>query len=797
MSDVTRSRLHAVAVFAAALGVIVLAGPASDWNRLRFDPESPHGIVSLELASTPSEAESIVARWDKEARVEGAVTAVHWDFAFLVSYGIGLALLCLWTSRKLGRVVAALALVAALCDAAENLGLLTELKGAPVSESVAFATSVFARAKFVLLIVVGTYLALAVVLRPRKRGPAPESWSAPTVSQAVAPELRFCDVVMKGGITSGVVYPKAVYALSRAFRFRSIGGASAGAVAAAVTAAAEYARQKNGMDNFNSVSAVPDWLAKNDGQNLTDLFRPDPLTRPIFEIIAPFLENAPLASRIGGALGAAARHFGSIALIAALPAAALFVAILGAPRGPEGASILVLLIWLAIAIPVALAIAFLLRAWRVLGSNGFGICSGTAPGDPEAPTLSLWLADVIDKIANGIAIDRPESIVTGRPLTMGDLWCADLSDATGLLEEEARRRWLDPIARSVNLEVMTTSLTQSRPYRIPFDQDVLYFDPADLVRVLPERVVRWMVEHPGTRPAELLARIPAGTVPLPDPWNFPVVLAARMSLSFPILLSAVRLKTVDFTRPENQGSSGILTVEDVWFSDGGISSNFPIHFFDRPLPRWPTFGLDLAPFHRDFPRDPDETKNVFLPRTNRGRISERITVISGLGEFARSLLESLQAWMDGLNSHAPGFRDRIVRVYLDPDEGGLNLRMPSARISRLAARGYCAGLELVEAFTAGGDGWENHVNVRFRTAFAAIERWIAELVVPFRTSDYREILEHPERSPAYELTPEQALLAREMARRIEELAALTESAGTNMRDGAPRPEPELQIRPRI
>lgn len=31
-----------------------------------------------------------------------------------------------------------------------------------------------------------------------------------------------------------------------------------------------------------------------------------------------------------------------------------------------------------------------------------------------------------------------------------------------------------------------------------------------------------------------------------------------------------------------------------WFSDGGICSNFPIHFFDDWLPNRPTFGINLT-----------------------------------------------------------------------------------------------------------------------------------------------------------------------------------------------------------
>ena len=38
-------------------------------------------------------------------------------------------------------------------------------------------------------------------------------------------ELEECDLVMKGGITSGVVYPSAVRRLSKIHRFRNTGGA--------------------------------------------------------------------------------------------------------------------------------------------------------------------------------------------------------------------------------------------------------------------------------------------------------------------------------------------------------------------------------------------------------------------------------------------------------------------------------------------------------------------------------------------------------------------------------------------
>src|SRR5256885_1191688 len=60
------------------------------------------------------------------------------------------------------------------------------------------------------------------------------------MSQQPAKEPLQCDLVMKGGITSGIVYPSTVIVLKHhEYQFKHIGGTSVGAVAAAATAAAE------------------------------------------------------------------------------------------------------------------------------------------------------------------------------------------------------------------------------------------------------------------------------------------------------------------------------------------------------------------------------------------------------------------------------------------------------------------------------------------------------------------------------------------------------------------------------
>ena len=82
-----------------------------------------------------------------------------------------------------------------------------------------------------------------------------------------APFVTECDLVMKGGITSGVVYPLAIVEIAKAFRLRSIGGTSAGAIAAAAAAAAELGRQrhiagelKSDPDGFGQLAGLPAFL---------------------------------------------------------------------------------------------------------------------------------------------------------------------------------------------------------------------------------------------------------------------------------------------------------------------------------------------------------------------------------------------------------------------------------------------------------------------------------------------------------------------------------------------------------
>src|SRR5438270_9733950 len=92
------------------------------------------------------------------------------------------------------------------------------------------------------------------------------------------------DMVMKGGITSGVVYPLAVCQLAQSYKFRNLGGSSAGGIAAAFAAAAESNRAGGG---FQELAKLPGLL----GTSLADLFQPSPSTRPLFRILIAAIDH--------------------------------------------------------------------------------------------------------------------------------------------------------------------------------------------------------------------------------------------------------------------------------------------------------------------------------------------------------------------------------------------------------------------------------------------------------------------------------------------------------------------------
>ncbi|MGH8827353.1 MAG: hypothetical protein ACRDVZ_07075, partial [Jiangellaceae bacterium] len=166
-----------------------------------------------------------------------------------------------------------------------------------------------------------------------------------------------------------------------------------------------------------------------------------------------------------------------------------------------------------------------------------------------------------------------------------------------------------------------------------------------------------------------------------------------------------------------------------WFSDGGIASNLPVHFFDTPLPTRPTFAIDLAPFPPDVAKSPIEAENSRLPEVNQGGLHRRWSRWDRQGmrsvqAFGRSILDTARSWVDQSQLVMPGYRDRVVTIYHDKAEGGINLSMSEQTVGRLVDRGRGGATKLVDSFVR-GDGWDNHRWLRFRTATAGLDTWLA------------------------------------------------------------------------
>jgi len=516
----------------------------------------------------------------------------------------------------------------------------------------------------------------------------------PPAAEASPPADRFCDLVMKGGITSGVVYPGAIDQLSRHYRFKNIGGTSAGAIAAAVTAAAEFQRRHSGSRaGFDLLKALPQELkaeVRPGQRKLLSLFQPQPATRRLFSVLVNALNSGSTHQRILAMVTGAVKAYWLGA------AGGVLLALLALGIGGKLAALLTL----AVAGTGLIAWLTFKDITGPVVDNGFGLCTGLTE-DPQHEALTPWLHSLIQRAAGRQPGDAP--------LTFGDLW-----DAPGHPPERVPLP-AGATRKSIDLQMFSTNLGHGRPYIFPLaepseqgsrfrSRDRLFFSRTELARYLPPGVLDWMVRHgrpwqpePGREARDPTAADAQalGLLELPHPRYFPVILAARMSLSFPLLFAALPLWAIDHDQV------GRAPFRRCWFSDGGISSNFPMHLFDGLVPSWPTFGINLED---EIPGRPD----TYLPEAYDTGYGERwnrfdhegVDGAARFGGFFSAILGAMQNWNDNALSRMPGVRDRIARVRLKPTEGGLNLNMEGPVIQAVAERGERAALSLVARFVA-------------------------------------------------------------------------------------------------
>ena len=627
---------------------------------------------------------------------------------------------------------------------------------------------------------------------------------------------RFCDLVMKGGITSGIVFPTAVAQLSTQYRFRHIGGTSAGAIAAAGAAAAEYRRATDAAQpgyGFAELGRLPQLLGERpDGRHsrLLGLFQPERAARRHFAILAAMLNRAGVAARVLHGSRAMVQAFPLVAILGALPGLIVLFAAYGSSPLAIAAMIIAALFAIVGGI-IGAAITTGISLVRVLGAHDFGLVRGhCATGG--ATRLTDWLYGYLQDLAGKAATT---------PLTFGDLDGVLLDAGAGV--------------RGIDLSMMTTALSLGRPYSLPFDNEQFYFKPDELALYFPAEVITWMVDNAGERSHANSARDAAmrsfGYVPVPSRATLPVIVAVRLSLSFPVLLSAVPLyryawegsdrspATIDDasfrddasdvegdSRIHSQARFAQANVRRVLFSDGGICSNFPLQMFDAVLPGWPTFGINLRD---DLTDRASAADRAYLPPRGSALPPEDYTIATSGAEsvfsFASAIIRTMQNWRDNLQRAAPGFRDRVLTIRHRTREGGLNLDMSESDIAAMAASGALGAKKLIDAFAcpqdAASDHFIYHRWVRVRSLLGVLQPMLRDIHQGVTVLDnhppYPDLVRD---APAYvgssyRLSDSTREAAAQLLDALDALDRELESDHADFARTAPRPDVELRIQP--
>ena len=581
-----------------------------------------------------------------------------------------------------------------------------------------------------------------------------------------------CDLVMKGGITSGVIYPRAVCQLAVTRRLYQVGGTSAGAIAAAAAAAAEYARDAGAGPGgspdvgYPRLAKLPHTLAHQTGRHtqLFHLFQPQRCTAALYRLASVWIGRGGIPSKLARSIIPALRAVRpKPALVLGLLAMGLAMGVVLACKFSNciGFTFAVLLTVVGLVLGAVVAVAWSLyfRVLNDLRDNHFGLCSGMRTPGSDLQALTEWLTTEFNQIANQSS---------GGPLTFGDLE-----------------------SRDITLKMLTTDLSLGTQNQLPFSSSIWGFCPTEFEDLFPGTVVRWLTDHspdPAGSPEREQLRA-AGLWPLPAAEHLPVIVGVRMSLSFPGLLSTVPLHAIDYTRPADP-ETGLHPIVCHRFSDGGITSNFPLHFFDAAVPRRPTFGIDLVKVDHLSP-DP-----VSMSARKNDGILSRPVEITTVGKFVHALLNTMQNWADSMQALVPGYRDRIVAVEHTKVEGGMNLDMPPEIVSHLAQRGQDAGLK------TGTFNFTKHRWVRFRSLLQTLE----DLIEPARTPlqgpgpdgapSYDQMINGTPPSDSSGWDDQTRAAFTDVKAAVVALGDTYAQVNGVISHDAPKPEPRLQVRPR-
>jgi predicted acylesterase/phospholipase RssA len=615
-------------------------------------------------------------------------------------------------------------------------------------------------------------------------------------------DLPPCDLIMQGGVASGVVYPLAIMRIAQQHELRGVGGTSAGAIGAVVAAAAEYGRRHGRGAGYAQLGKLShDILDKGIGR----LFQPTPGLRGLFDLLVgvqsrgyrgalsyiasnwPVLWLAAVAGLlntvwlVGGSptfdeIVRIATTYGASPPMQVLASFTLAGLLLWLWRGQrnqrreqfDGWLSATLLIGLAASSGATFAFvhtpleigageiviqsavgwlsglsALLMAIFLLLvfdfsliafNPNRFGVCSGVRTRAVKSDALMDWLHGHIQD-ACGLE----------EALTFGDL---ETSRRDAYVAKMANAPYTPPIdTRDIELRMTVTDLGLRRPHTLPFLPEVqlteggpletMWYVPEELEKILPSAVVDKLCANTALEWGMTVADRKLA-YPLPRWHQLPVLFAVRMSLCYPLLFRMVplyhprgeqvsRREPIRPPRGSRRGAKDHALVRTL-FTDGGICSNFPIHFYDGLLPSWPTLAIALEPSE-----DP-ESSDVLIDRSTAPPPPRHAPL--NLAGVLGLVLQTMGGWRDKVQTSLPGYRERVCVVSLSRKQGGFDFDMAPNDIAGAMLRGLEAGQLLCgrpiqrhgqESTAHPHFDLEEHRYRRFLVAYARLEETLGAL----------------------------------------------------------------------
>jgi len=355
-----------------------------------------------------------------------------------------------------------------------------------------------------------------------------------------------------------------------------------------------------------------------------------------------------------------------------------------------------------------------------LTENNFGLCSGKTQKTSHGKlAFSDWIAAKINTVAG---LEYGDGHI---PLLVGDI------------EDYG-----------INIATMTSDLSSRRPYKLPLKNRYHYFKVDEFQVLFPDWILGHLINFSDKLASARKLEQKDDYVPLPKGYHYfiygpetPLHLVVRMSLSFPFLISAIPLYRVDYeTRSEDKGKLNVVKpkydyLKKCTFSDGGISSNFPIHFFDSLLPNRLTFGVTLDSNKR-YKSEAYDNDRIKIRDHGFNTEERRVEVIPSAAGFLSSLRNTSANWKDNLQTQLHGYAERIVTIRLNSkSEGGINLNMPKQTVAQLKQYGQDAGKELVRKFHQNSDAINEHRERRAKGTLIAIEQILVNFSQNYNKSD--------------------------------------------------------------